>query len=277
MLLTVSWPANRPSTSTANGQRRARPRLPVAAAATSCGSVVGRASPPGGTVASHGTSQAALRCRAAPPGVVVAAWRERPQRHRRRGAASRTGRRAQWSLPTICSTACTQQRLEHREAVLHPAARAGQVDDQAAAGDAGEATGEHGGRDALARRRRRGSPRRCRAPRGPAAAGSPRACGRSGSGRCRRWSARRGRRRRRPRAIASPTGVAVGYDDRVAPTSKPSAVRNSTMQRAGRVGVDAGRGAVRGDDDGRRARGLTGVTAPSRRTCRRSWSRPGRR
>src|SRR3954471_13087095 len=63
MLLTVTWPANRPSTSTANGKvwpwRACRDSR-----RTSCLKLVGRASPPGGTVASHGTSQAALRCRA---------------------------------------------------------------------------------------------------------------------------------------------------------------------------------------------------------------------
>src|SRR5688572_19146873 len=63
MLLTLTWPAKRPSTSTTNGyvvpRRAARFSL-----RTRAGNVVGRASPPGGTVASQGESQVALRRRA---------------------------------------------------------------------------------------------------------------------------------------------------------------------------------------------------------------------
>src|SRR5690349_14367651 len=62
MLLTLTWPAKTPSTSTTKGyvvpslaaffSRRTRAR-----------NVVGRASPPGGTVASQGESQIRLRLR----------------------------------------------------------------------------------------------------------------------------------------------------------------------------------------------------------------------
>src|SRR4051812_26996055 len=63
MLLTVTWPANRPSTSTAKGNVSPC-RACLDNRRTSCLKLVGRASPPGGTVASQGTSQAAFRCRA---------------------------------------------------------------------------------------------------------------------------------------------------------------------------------------------------------------------
>src|SRR3954466_5798036 len=63
MLLTVTWPAKCPSTSTANGEVWPC-RACFESRRTSCLKLVGRASPPGGTVASQGTSQAALRCRA---------------------------------------------------------------------------------------------------------------------------------------------------------------------------------------------------------------------
>ena len=63
MLLTVTWPANRPPTSIANGSVTPA-RACLSSRRTSWRKRVGRASPPGGTVASHGTSQAALRCRA---------------------------------------------------------------------------------------------------------------------------------------------------------------------------------------------------------------------
>ena len=64
-------------------------------------------------------------------------------------AVSRAGQPAQWSLPTICSTACTSIGSSTAEPVLHAAARAGQVDDQAAAGDAGQPARQRRGRDAL--------------------------------------------------------------------------------------------------------------------------------
>ena len=63
MLLTVICPANRPSTSIANGYV-APARACLCSRRTSDRNVVGRAAGPGGTVASHGRSQAALRRRA---------------------------------------------------------------------------------------------------------------------------------------------------------------------------------------------------------------------
>ena len=65
MLLTVTWPAKRPSTSIANGMPETLAGVPVASAPTRVRNVAGRSLPPGGTVASHGSSHAALRRRTA--------------------------------------------------------------------------------------------------------------------------------------------------------------------------------------------------------------------
>ena len=61
----------------------------------------------------------------------------------------------------IWSTACAEQRAQHGEPVAHAAGRAGQVDDQGPPGQRrrGRGTAPRSGR--RARRRTRGSPRRC--------------------------------------------------------------------------------------------------------------------
>ena len=63
MLLTVSWPAKEPSTSTAKGYV-VPARAALRSRLTRARKVLVRGSAPGGTVASQRTSQAALRCRA---------------------------------------------------------------------------------------------------------------------------------------------------------------------------------------------------------------------
>ena len=91
-----------------------------------------------------------------------------------------------------------------------------------------------------------GDARRSRSP-GPR--GSPRGCGRWARCRCRRWS----RRRRTPAATAVPQRLAPPArrpgTTRGPSTAKPSAASPSTMQRAARVRVDPGGGAVGGGDD----------------------------
>src|SRR3954467_14372224 len=62
MLLTVIWPTNSPSYSTANGSCRPA-RAPLSIARTIAPKVRGRVSAPGGVVASQRESQPMLRCR----------------------------------------------------------------------------------------------------------------------------------------------------------------------------------------------------------------------
>src|SRR4051812_11118610 len=132
MLLTVTCPANRPSTSIANGYVVPW-RACFASRRTSDLKLAGRASPPGGTVASHGTSQAALRCRA-----------------RRQASASEAASGRSVTSPSTSRTGqlvvtahhlfdgVEQHRPEDGDGVLHPAPRPGEVDHQAAADPAGQ-------------------------------------------------------------------------------------------------------------------------------------------
>src|SRR3954447_21982764 len=139
MLLTVTWPANRPSTSPANGNV-APWRACFESRRTSCLKLVGRASPPGGTVASHGTSHAALRCRAR----RHASW---SVTDRGRSVTSRSTSRTGQSVVTArhLFDRVHQHVLQDGDGILHTTARAGQVDDEAAADAAGQAAGEHRG------------------------------------------------------------------------------------------------------------------------------------
>src|SRR3954453_10270857 len=125
MLLTVTWPANRPSTSTANGNV-APCRACFDSLRTSCLKLVGRASPPGGTVASHGTSHAALRCRARRQASWSLVARGRGVTPR---ATSRTGQSVVTADHLLGGV--HQDRLQDGDGVLHAAARPGQVDHQA--------------------------------------------------------------------------------------------------------------------------------------------------
>ena len=246
MLLTVTWPANRPSTSIAKGYV-VPARACRCSRRTSCRNVDGRASPPGGTVASHGTSQAALRCRASRQARASddASGRSvtSPRVQADRPAA------AQWSLPTTCSTACTSTGAQHGEAVLHPAARAGQVDDQAAADHArpGRGTAPRSGRP-------------CATPYARIASAMP-GTSKSSSGRVTSGVRSVGVRpvppvvsttRAPPSTAARDRGadrLAVGYDDgRVDVEAELG--QELDEQRAGGVLVDAGGGAVGGHDHG---------------------------
>ena len=274
MLLTVTWPAKRAVDLDREGVRRACARLARAAAAPAPGRRSGAARRPAGR--SRPRARASRRC----------ARRTRRARPARRASASgrsvtsplaqpAAGQPGQWSLPTICSTACTSTGLEHGEAVLHPAARAGQVDDQALPDDAGQAAGQHGGRHALrdaVGADRLGDAGHLAVEQRPGHLGGAVGRGQAGAagGEHHPGAAVDGRARspRRPgrRPVRRPG----------APTSKPQPGQEVDDQRTGRVGVDPGGGAVRGDDDGGgQRRGSLRATSP--RTCRRSWSRPGRR
>src|SRR4051794_38754475 len=126
MLDTVTWPAKRPSTSIAKGY--AVPcRAALRSRFTSERNVVGRASPPGGTVASHGRSQAALRWRAA---RHSAASRDDSGRTVTSPERSVTGHAAPGLDSVITADRLLDGVLQHRvqdlDRVLHPAARARQ-------------------------------------------------------------------------------------------------------------------------------------------------------
>ena len=113
MLLTVTWPANRPSTSIANGSvvpwRAAR-----ASRRTRVRKVTGRGGEPGGAVASQRHQPGGVALAGVAPGVEVGAAQRAQRAPIGRGAGREpVGRRqrpaaAQWSLPTTCSTACTR-------------------------------------------------------------------------------------------------------------------------------------------------------------------------
>ena len=244
---------------------------------TSCRNVVGRASPPGGTVASHGTSQAALPRRAVRQACASAYVSGRSVTSPWRRGAGHPGA-CSMVAPHDLLDGVHEDRREHREAVLHPAARAGQVDDEAAADHA---------RPRRARARRSGRPSRRRTP------GSPRRCpgtSKSSSGRVTSGVRSVGVRpvppvvstTRAPAATAARDGgadrFAVGHDDRGA-DREAERPQELDEQRAGRVLVDPGGGAVGGHDDraGGTTSSVTGITGSSPPTCRRSSSRPGRR
>src|SRR4051794_11408745 len=114
MLLTVTWPANRPSTSIANGYV-VPCRACLASRRTSCLKLVGRASPPGGTVASQCTSQAALRWRAR----RHASWSPTVNG---RSVTSRSTSRTGHSVVTADHLlhGVQQDRLQHGDGVLDP-------------------------------------------------------------------------------------------------------------------------------------------------------------
>ena len=122
------------------------------------------------------------------PGVPVApADRPQPDRPVAQGRRPAPGHQP-WHRARVSSVVAPvdlvdrvhQQRAEHLQPVAHPAGRAGQVHDQRAPGQPGQAAGQRRGRDALAgavRAQRLGD---ARAGRGRAPAGSSRGCGRSG-------------------------------------------------------------------------------------------------
>ena len=74
-----------------------------------------------------------------------------------------------------------EDRLSTARPSFTPPVDPGRLTTSVAPGHPGQATRQRRGRDALADRRRRGSPRRCPGPRGRAPAGSSRASGRSAS------------------------------------------------------------------------------------------------
>ena len=162
-----------------------------------------------------------------------------------------------------------EQRRQHREPVLDPAARAGQVHHERAAAD---------------RRRARGTARRwgrpCAAPYARIASAMP-GTSRSSSGRVTSGVRSVGvspvppvvTTARAPASTAArmavADGLAVGYDDRAGHLEAEAGQRLDD-QRTGGVLVDARR---RPGSTHRRRCAFTGGTSP--RTCRRSWSRPG--
>ncbi len=172
MLLIVSWPAKSPSTSRRRGASARR--APAAQlGAPGRGRCAARASP-----GRHGGVPARAARRRCGGGLVPG-----PGVGGRAGAgprlcpsaaspASRSPARARSMVaPGDLLDRVHEQRRSDLETVLHPAARARQVDHEAAADDAGEPARQHRGGHALGRRRRPGSPRRSPAPRSPGAAG----------------------------------------------------------------------------------------------------------
>ena len=247
---------------------------------TSARNVAGRSAPPGGTVASHGRSQSALARRAA-----CQAWAspcvERPDGDLTVGAG--------WpATPAPGSMVAPDDLLD------------GVLEDRAPA-PRGRPSPRPASPGRLTTRQLPITPAR---PRDSAAAGMPFAApyariasampGTSKSSSARVSSGVRSvgvspvppvvSTTRAPSAtaaeMAAPDRVAVGYDDRGA-DREPQRPQEVDEQRPGRVVVHAGRGAVGRDDDRRRdVHDLLGhrtVTGSSRPTCRRSWSRPGRR
>src|SRR6478609_10221222 len=108
----------------------------------------GRGAAPGGTVASHGRSQSWLRARTA---CHSSASDLRSARTTTPCDSSRAGHPGGGLMvaPDDLLDGMADDGLEDAEAVPHPAARAGEVDHQAVAGDPGEAAREHRGRHAL--------------------------------------------------------------------------------------------------------------------------------
>ena len=253
MLLTVTWPTKRPSTSITKG--RPAPAWPGGAGAPSDDLVRRRArrGRPGGTVASHGRSQSgcaartacqlvgvgpaqradrprpATRSRAGHPGAVP----DRPVSGRsRRPARPRGGRRGSRTARPSFTPPREPGRLTTRQSPAIPA----RPRDSIAVGTP------------LADAVRRGSPRRCRAPRGRAAARSPPGCGRSGvspvppvvsTSRAPAATAARDRLAHR---------VAVGHDDGVAAPRSPARAAQPTISGPVSSAYDPGRGAVGRDD-----------------------------
>ena len=100
---------------------------------------------------------------------------QRPQAHDRPQPSWLASRRPASRPPVVAAPRSARRRArssgsEHGQAVLHPAARAGQVDDERRRRRCRPARGRARRSAPPRRRRRRGSPRRCRAPRGRAAA-----------------------------------------------------------------------------------------------------------
>src|SRR4051794_4737106 len=249
MLDTVTWPTKRPATSMARGYA-----VPCRAARrsrrTSARNVVGRRSPPGGTVASHGRSQAALRWRAARHPAASAADSGRTVTSpERRGTGHAPGDRPVITAHRLLD-GVLEDRPEHLDGVLHPAARAREVDDQALTGEAGQAARQHRGRHAL---------RHARGPDRLGDAGDLAVEQRPG--RLRRQV--RGRqpgatgRQHHPRAgpdEAADRGAdrrAVLHPRRLA-DEEAEVGEERRQQWSGGVLVDPGRGTVGGDDDARR-------------------------
>src|SRR5690349_10906779 len=146
-LLTVTWPAKRPPTSMTNG--RHWPSL----AWWSRDRVTtryddGRGAAPGGTVASHGRSHSWLRARTA---CHSSASDLRSARTTTPSDSSRAGQPGAGLMvaPDDLLHRVAHDGLEDAQAVLHSPAGAGEVDDQAVAGDPGETAREHRGRDSL--------------------------------------------------------------------------------------------------------------------------------
>ena len=160
MLLTVTWPAKRPSTSIANGNvapcaglLRQPPHQRPERASAGPRRRAGRSRP---------TAPARRRCAAGPaPGVAASVGGQRPHASPRRSQASRPAGRLNGRSPRPARRRARSTGASTARRVLHPAARAGQVDDQAAA-DArrpARARAPRSGRPCA--RRTRGSPRRC--------------------------------------------------------------------------------------------------------------------
>ena len=150
MLVTVTWPANAPSTVTANGSarcsraclRRSRTRLRKVRGAV----VVPRRDRRLPRLQPRGVASAYLG-----PGAGVA--RRTSGRSPTRPSVSTTcqGSAGCGSVvaPDDLLDRVHQQRAQHRETVLDAAARPGQVDHQRLATDAGEPAGQRGRRDAV--------------------------------------------------------------------------------------------------------------------------------
>ena len=164
---TVSWPTRSPSYVTTNGIVRPCARL-AAQPAHHRGVRRWRVAlrrrgswPP--------TAAATRRCASRTSRHRASSRRRSGRGARRRRRAGSTGQRggqpcvrSGWSPPLIWSTACTSSGSSTAEAVLHPAGRAGEVDDERAlARDPGDPAGERRGGHAVGQRPRHGSPRRC--------------------------------------------------------------------------------------------------------------------
>ena len=230
MLLTVTWPAKRPSTSTTNGIPRPSRACRLQPGAPASRNVAGALAAAGrdGGVPRLEPGRVATAHGAPGPRVAVA---QRPERDLAvlQGQASRPALEAsaQWSLPTICSTACTSRGSRTARPSFTPPREPGQVDHEAVAHDAGQAPRQGGGRHPLRDAvgpDRLGDARHLPVEQGPGDLGGEVGRGEPGAagGEHDAGTARRPRRRW-PSPTGAPSGTTTGW-----PQAKPRARRSST-------------------------------------------------
>ncbi len=140
----------RPRSRTGTPSRRVPGRAGVRTSARKLATVEARCR--AGRSRPRDAATSALRSPRGPPGGRVAKL-ERAQPHVTVGQQPDRPAGGQWSLPDDLLDGVHQDGSSTASPSFTPPARAGQVDDQAAADDAGEPARQHRGRDALARRR----------------------------------------------------------------------------------------------------------------------------